>query len=136
MIEESYVSFETAKLLKERGFSEECSRNGYYVVNKYSTGVHWNPMIYNVGDTTFEYSINNVIPKPTQQMAMRWLREEHSLDIITFHEKLPNDCYWCRIETYPHTEFEQEPVHKTYEQACEAAIKYCLINLVKANAEG
>lgn len=123
MIEESYVSFETAKLLHEKDFNEFC----------FSSYLEDGRASFAEVETRYAYP---EIARPTQQMAMRWLREEHSLDIITFHEKLPNDCYWCRIETYPYTEFEQEPVHKTYEEACEAAIKYCLINLVKANAEG
>lgn len=137
MIEESYVSFETAKLLKERGFSEECSRNGYYVVNKYSTGVHWNPMIYNVGDTTFEYSINNVIPKPTQQMVMSWLREVHKLYIEPFSikdydKKKVEYTYSIQDLGFPGSDdgIDTCKTYDTHEEAVEAAIKYCLEKLI------
>lgn len=54
MITEDYVSFNTAKLLKEKGFDEECQQ--YYGDYKYSC--------------------------PTLQMAMKWLREVHNLFIF------------------------------------------------------
>ena len=85
-MKEDYVNFEVAKLLREKGFDKECSRNGYYVINKYGTGVPWNMIIYNVGDVSFEYSQNNVISRPTLQMAVKWLKETHNILIIPDYE--------------------------------------------------
>ena len=67
MIEESYVSFETAKLLKEAGFDEVC-RYAYY-----ST---W--------DKAVMHERNNMLSPgyiscPTQALAARWLREVHRI---------------------------------------------------------
>ena len=71
MIEESYVSFDTAKLLKEAGFDAPC-----YV--KYTDrGVQWDasyPENFNADD--WGYSC------PTQALAARWLREEHRIFIM------------------------------------------------------
>ena len=57
MIEESYVSFDTAKLLKEAGFDVPC-RGGYHV-------------------NRFRYEA------PTQALAARWLRDVYNLHIST-----------------------------------------------------
>ena len=65
-----------------------------------------------------------------QSVAMKWLREQHNVDIVTFHERLPNDVYWSRIEKYPYTEHQQEPIYKKYEEAVETALKYVLENLI------
>lgn len=121
MIKEAYVSFEVAKLLKEKGFHEPCiatynsTTKNFQVEEVYQDWtIHW----------------KGYISASTQQMAMRWLREIYNIDIIIFHEKLPNDCYWTRIERNLLTEFQQEPVYKSYEDAVEAALKYTLNNLI------
>lgn len=70
MIEESYVSFDTAKLLKEVGFDVPC--NSYYeledgeAVRKDCIRPYDNN---GFGDT--------ICSRPTQALAARWLREVH-----------------------------------------------------------
>ena len=131
MIDEAYVSLETAKLLNEKGFDGQCHN---YVDEEITTASHlWNTT------TTI------TIPVPTQQIAMRWLREVHKLEIIIrpwfsfvtgnckatyfwnisqMHEKhlvylKNNSCDgYCKGES------------ETYEEACDDAIRYCLINLI------
>lgn len=118
MIQEAYCSFEVSKLLDEKGFDEKCSR--WYVANEPQEGI----VEKGFGENQF------YINAPTHQMAMAWLREIHNIDIIIFHEKLPNNCYWARIERHPFTEFQQEPEYKTYEKAVDDALKYVLENLI------
>lgn len=115
MITEDYVSFETAKLLKEKGFDVEC------------THMYFNGTL--VDYTVFGFCIGReMLPAPTLQMAMKWLREIHNLAIEL---------------TWEHTWFANitkmtsmpEPVvyedgSRSYEEACEDAIKYCLENLI------
>ena len=72
MIEEQFVSFDTAKLLKEAGFNEPC-RYSYDNVG----GFRW-------------FKIGELIPKgwvscPTQALAARWLRDVHGLFIEIFY---------------------------------------------------
>ncbi len=136
MITEDYVSFETAKLLKEKGFDEECSC--FYNNIDYGTpGLEVDGRLYykNSALDDEEYAA------PTLQMVMKWLREAHNIFIgISVCERYENQ---MDVETKVMFFFEllslkdkqiidrysQEYVH-TYEEACEAAIKYCLRKLV------
>lgn len=124
-IKEDYVSFETAKLLKEKGFSEvECQNSPHFAYNMDGqfSGPSW--------DTKYN--------APTLQMAMKWLREVHNIHIVIkivirtygdieyyyelYGTKNKSLCVVCDIykgETWSRSE-----------QACEEAIKYCLEYLI------
>ena len=133
MITEDYVSFETAKLLKEKGFNEDCY--GYY----FGT-----PEYLTFGD----YKQRNLelhpdsYSAPTIQMAMKWLREVHNIHInIDIHWlQFANTNGWIyTIEKlfengveYIESKGDENDKHfySTYEEACEVAIKYCLKNLL------
>lgn len=86
MIEEDYVSFEIAKLLKEKGFDEPTTKSYY-------TEGFENPMI-------FSHDLLPCIQTdeflcPTLQMAMKWLREVHHLVIqIEFIDFLEHGEVW------------------------------------------
>ena len=69
MITEDYVSFETAKLLKEKGFDGPCFR---YAESK---------EIYESGNWTVSNVTGGGIGVPTLQMAWKWLVEEHGIVI-------------------------------------------------------
>lgn len=129
IIGEDYVSFKTAQLLKEKGFDESTLFRFDEDGNLNSDGRFGN---YN-SLTKFNY-----IAAPTLQMAMKWLRKKHYCHIIidyTFtadanlSEEYVSYCY--KVENaktyiqYTHNEW-----YNTYEEACEAAIKYCLNNLI------
>ena len=129
MITEDYVSFETTKLLKEKGFDCECSC--YYFFNdkeQFEESLsHWN---WNNG-YTFRYSA------PTLQMAMKWLREEKKLNCIidvSFNQNRNGETeYFFSVwENKPPYELliESPQTFSIYEEAAEAAIKYCLENLI------
>ena len=60
MATEDYVSFETAKLLKEKGFDCECSR--FYMPNGHGM---WKYEHYH------DFDISDKIECPTIQMAMK-----------------------------------------------------------------
>lgn len=130
-ITEDYVSFEIAKLLKEKGFDEP------------TIGIYYK-------DGTFEYlSLNKwnskfvtPISAPTIQMVMKWLRIEYNIHIEPHIVKtkrsygyMPN--YIDLKELKPHFPFDEfdfsnadKYVCITYDKACETSIKYCLINLI------
>jgi hypothetical protein len=119
-ITEDYVSFEIAKLLKEKGFDIICDK--IYRMNGYLC--------------PFEYSMNikeeGYYLAPTLQMAMKWLREVHNIKINIFYN---NSNY--AIEYFePNTQTGVGEFvfigdgYDVYEQACEVAIKYCLENLI------
>lgn len=155
MITKDYVSFETAKLLKEKGFDEPCYQC-YVLIDKFVETSYYEfavnsklikferlyadeqPLINSKGFRDF---INNkdksrVFAAPTLQMAMKWLREVHHLFIQIEYEC--EDCFVSDI--YSMTDYDKYGEHKhypptfvnckTYEQACEAAVKHCLEKLI------
>jgi hypothetical protein len=122
MITEDYVSFETAKLLKEKGFREICNKCYGIESKKFFSSIRSND-----DDTMYA--------APTLQMTMKWLREVHKIDIdITSRWNLTPEYHICEYRYRLH--YSNAPSHdinqkfNTYEEACEAAIKYCLENLI------
>ncbi len=133
MITEDYVSFETAKLLKEKGFDWECKRM-FRAFKNSGPKVSDTQWITN-GDLCDLYQNCEFATIPTLQMAMKWLRKVHNLEIYPFHDAIQeNNDWWYRIEQhskgYSLTEHESDIIYKSYEEACEAAIKYCLEKLI------
>lgn len=122
MITEDYVSFETAKLLKEKGFNEPC-------YSSYKKGV-LSLDSYTMSNTEFN---KNAISAPTLQMAMKWLRDEKNIHIKVHCSGNRNYLVYAQslVTAFPDFCIESATCSfNTYEKACEAAIKYCLINLI------
>ena len=124
MITEDYVSYEVAKLLKEKGFDEKTL--SYYEDNVLCRG-DW-----------FEWNRSPLghIAAPTHQMAMAWLREVHNICIVIephaydyINEKNSSYVYslWQGDNYYENPELKSYP---SYEEAVEAALKYSLENLI------
>lgn len=120
MIKEDYISFEVAKLLKEKGFDEPCI-------------VKYRP------DGSIGFWSTEGLDAPTHQMIMKWLREVHNIFIyiepfITtsglqgykpYCTKIGGEFVWINpLRKYSNTSSD------TYEEAVEAALKYCLENLI------
>ena len=127
MIKETYCSYEVAKLLKEKGFHEPCiatynsTTKNFQVEEIYEDWtIHW----------------KGYISAPTQQMAMAWLREEknifiviepHTYDYVNEKNKSCVCSLWVGDNYYEYIESKDYP---SYEDAVEAALKYCLENLI------
>ena len=124
-ISEDYVSFETAELLKEKGFDEGCS----FVVNSISKGVM--PVSWPTTNSDIEDEKANLIALPTLQMAMKWLREVHKLYITISHRFSHNADQDVCFSYYINIDTAEDGEYMTYEEACEAAIKYCLENIIQ-----
>ena len=82
MIEEQYVSFDTAKLLKEAGFDEVC-RCAYYPT----------------GDNAVMHERNSMlspgyISRPTQALAARWLCERKMIEVSTAYCRRKKSWYY------------------------------------------
>jgi hypothetical protein len=137
MITEDRVTFEIAKLLRDKGFPQNIEHDAWYVVKEFSTGCHWNSCTYKVGDITREYDEKCCIVMPTLQMVMKWLREKHNLFVFPFPQMNTNK-FWTEIyqlsdnQEWENLYYESIDLqdYSTYEEACEAAIKYCLENLI------
>ena len=135
MITEDYVSFETAKLLKEKGFKIPYdSFRGVYINGIFKRLNPGGAYGYNLGD--------EIVDVCSLQMAMKWLREVHGLHIeirITNHS-ISNlvdviKYYWI-VFGAENAKWKTESTVYTvkafdkYEEAAEASIKYCLENLI------
>ena len=125
MVQEEYISFETAKLLKEKGFDEDFDADI----------VKW----YNVdgGDENLCSLVDFRAYKcPSLAMMMKWLREIHGLFISIGNDDL--DYNWQIFNVRNRTK-DLDPTcltdsyagYRKYEEACEAAIKYCLEHLIQ-----
>ena len=127
MINESYVSFETANLLKEKGFDVSCY--GRYSVRSKEFHLDTTKPCNNGGIS--QYSA------PTQQMAMAWLREIHSLSVEVYRTACGYIGCIVNIPFGTDLKFLEETgddlasgQYTTWEGACEAAIQYCLEKLI------
>ena len=128
MIKETYVSFETAKLLKKKGFDENTlmvymSYGDLCKCNRYDSirNSNYNDITKNYFECT----------APTHQMAMKWLREIYGIDIvIEISDPSVNDRkYYCVIWDKNNDSYILDLLN-SYEDAVEGAIKYCLENLI------
>ena len=123
MINEDFVSFEIARLLKEKGFDIYVS-SFYDVDGEFSRKeADWN---WNIGS---RYSA------PTLQMAMKWLREMHGLYVVV----RPYVTEEGILSLFDIKSIKEKDIvvnirtktgFDSYEEACEAAIKYCLENWI------
>ena len=130
MITEDYVSFEVAKLLKEKGFDEECI--GAYSETNH-TIIKFEPNVKNSEVGTLMYSV------PTLQMAMKWFRKVYNIMISPYAMSLgwyfdifdltKRDITGCN-PLYKVGIPNKEDVLSTYEEAVEAAIKYYIKNML------
>ena len=121
-ITEDYVSFETAKLLKEKGFNEPCLKQYYN-----------NGELSNVSIEAKYNTIDNQVSAPTLQMAMKWLRRIHNvnIDIVSIwnQKRFEYQVYIVTPENAKHC-YIDDKLYLGYEEAVEAAIKYCCENLI------
>ena len=115
-MEEQLISFETAKLAKEKGFQEEClhfyclNRTCNHVdkANKYSFEVNANKE----SDDNFGYG--KTTSAPTQSLLQKWLREEHMEHVTSNIGELG---YSWKIAWRKEGGF-----YKTYEEALERGL--------------
>lgn len=149
-ITEDYVSFEVAKLLKEKGFEQACDyATSWYAAQYYKNSAQgeWfegeHEIIKDLDDKcTISYLSDEgvFIPAPTQSLALKWLREVHGFIVTIDYDRYPvdngeNDVvgYGYNIQTKDNPEDYyriSEYVYDCYEEATEAALLYVLKNLI------
>jgi len=128
MITEDYVSFETAKLLKKKGFDELCDKK----YNGYKSIVPAGKMIELWQNS--EFDDDGECSAPTLQMAMKWLREVYGLYIEVSlscdREDKNAKIFDASIFNLQNQRYKKLGNIQGYEKTCEAAIKFCLKNLI------
>lgn len=109
MIEEQFVSFETAKMLKEAGFDVPCTSQ--YTENEFA----WE----NLRKTDFNKN-GYVFSRPTQALAARWLRESHNIDVMV--DVYNRDYYVCNVYKNKHLMIIRDIVTSSFEKALEEGL--------------
>ena len=123
---EDYCDFETAKLLKEKGFNAPTC--GFYYDDYTEELIVSSPSNHNGSINAFS--------APSQGHVMKWLREVHNIEINILMSALNSDnSREYMFDVFFTNERYLEPSKtkagfKSYEEAAEAAIKYCLTNLI------
>lgn len=129
-MKEDYVSFECAKLLKEKGFNE-------YVEWAYRYFAENNICVIHINEKPASTLIENCYPYVTLQMAMKWLREVHNKHIQVGYD-IQLSWYYDIIDLKETISYDYEEMKcwynnhnlNNYEESVKDAIKYCLTNLI------
>lgn len=133
-IEETYVSFEVAKLLKQKGFDVNNTLTYYGNDSSDATGTLYQKP--GAGAYTFE-SLKGVLA-PTQSIALEWLRVNFNiiLESMLFTHALKDSLsyrwrIWIRPEAGKNCSNKiAEAYFKTPQEALEAGLLYTLKNLI------
>lgn len=133
-MEDTLISFETAKLAKEKGFDWIDKNNTQYYYRHDSK-----KQIIKVGVKLLKLWIGDmneseVLLAPTQSLLQKWLRETYNI-IITVASIFTDEThtkirYWWWIQGHEDDENEEEIYFETYELSLESALKEAL-NLLK-----
>lgn len=122
-ITEDYVSFEVAKLLKEKGF--DVPTRTFYNPKK-SHLLKLDPCLIN-------RNAGVQVSAPTHQMTIKWLREEKGIAIIpTISSILDEEKFLWDVEivTTKNKTYRQGWVYEHQEEAINTAIRWSLENLI------
>lgn len=123
MIEESYVCFDTAKMLKEAGFDEPCSFC-------YSPCKDIRRKNYKRNSDL----VKGFYSRPTQALAARWLRKVHHYAVCVWYSAEHEKWFYAHgnldnmmfDEEYSISDF----IYDSYEQSLEAGLQEA-IKLIK-----
>lgn len=124
-MKDEYVSFETARLLKEKGFNEPCP--------KYYTGTGSGILTEDFGmwRSNDDKWLDDGFSAPSHQVAMRWLREEKGI-VVGIRASLvyvPLTYVADIVDASQRKMIDCDIWGKTYEETVEKALQYCLKEL-------
>ena len=144
MVTEDYVSFEVAKLLKEKGFDSESvgTHGGFYSERCYEPGQGVKTQSGQEVGIVYDDLTNSELDydeylRPTIQMAMKWLREKGIIITITYmmyslHIIGSRMMFGFKVQNVQGELLLEntEVAYDSYEQSEMDAIKYSLENLI------
>ena len=123
-MEDTRVTFETAKLAKEKGFFQETNRLEipyYNYKGEFKGDVSdWRIRKYIRGENTSDIEF---VSAPTQSLLAKWLREKHNIHLIAYKNINIDGYDWCFITTDGITNINS---YKTYEEAYEIGLQEAL----------
>ena len=134
MIGEQYVSFDTAKLLKEVGFNIPCrgiyvtDRTGYYEFREYDNKQTTDDLCWDTEDG-FQYEYL----APTQALADKWLREVYNIAIYSLYDDDMEQWFYV-VDAFTKNPvingFQSNSGYDDYESAFEGGLREA-IKLIK-----
>ena len=122
-MEDTRITFETAKIAKEKGFHQEPNRRKvpyYNYKGEFKGDVTDFLRKYLREEDTSEVES---ISAPTQSLLAKWLREEHNIHLIAYKNVNIDGYDWCFITTDGITNINS---YKTYEEAYEIGLQEAL----------
>lgn len=136
------ISFETAKLAKEKGFNEytfnyHCisedyidDDNDYYPLEvDYDFGLNnWNSSDNNfpISDLKLNWDTTDVFAVPTQSLLQKWLREKHEIIVVIdnwYNQPMDGKIYKFCFQPVINCENQINILCKTYEEALEGGLQ-------------
>lgn len=134
MIHDEIVTFEVAKLAKEKGFPQDPIENNSCQIYCWDNLRKIHSLCISAMWYIGEYNREDMYAAPTQSLLQRWLREENGYYVYPFFDNESRRWTWvCRELTGDKwiqlLDFE-ERYFDTYEIALEDAFKYALENLL------
>ena len=128
-MEDTRVTFETAKLAKEKGFFQETNRLEipyYNYKGEFKGDVSdWRIRKYIRGENTSDIEF---VSAPTQSLLAKWLREEYNIIVLVDYEGI--DGYYYKFYSYKEGNKNYDASDKnynTYEEALEAGLYQALL---------
>ena len=122
-MKDTRITFETAKLAKEKGFPQEPNKLKipyYNYKGEFKGDVKdWLRKYLKGEDTSDVESVS----APTQSLLAKWLREEHNIHLIAYKNINIDGYDWCYITTDGITNINS---YKTYEEAYEIGLQEAL----------
>lgn len=121
-MKDQLISFETAKLAKEKGYKGDTGKRGL--------NIQLSTLCYTIKENGYEEGhLNHVgvgIAAPTQSLLQKWLREIHNIQVFVAWTGLKStnkyDVMW--FKDVPKTSFDAS--YNTYEEALEAGLTEAL----------
>ena len=127
-MEDTRINFETAKLVKEKGFPQETNRLEipyYNYKGEFKGDVSdWRIRRYLRGEDTSDIEF---VSAPTQSLLAKWLREEYNIIVLVDYEGI--DGYYYKFYSYKEGNKNYDASDKnynTYEEAYEIGLQEAL----------
>lgn len=130
-MKEELISFETAKLAKEKGFDVGCgcsyNEQKEQEINPYFYGNTFGNSLLNNSDFIESGDVN--IEAPTRSLLQKWLRKYHGIYVYTEQEKIHNKLKFSFYIMNGEDSFlwdDLDDYHNEYEEALEKGLHKAL----------